>query len=897
MDDRKYPRISPSDLTPQNLVVTVNERLSRWLLLQHNGRMKKAGEKIWETPPISSLDAWVRESWKRSWSNKHVLNATQSQNLWENIIRKDYYTKNKDLLHLRGAAELAGQAYKLVKQYRLPESETVYKWTEESKAFHRWMKTYERNLQKLNSIDSSFLLDEFKIVQKQNSHLIPDQIILAGFDEIDPQLEDWLKFLETKNIQILFLSESFDQTSKKFEDISKNDNTQIRHFPDRLQEVTQCARWIRSIYSSDKTIGIIVPQLESYRPLINREFTSELSPESMFPWNESELPFNISKGTPLKNESAINLAIQVISAPSDFLPYKTFYSILTLPFLEGNKNEISGRMLLEKLLRRNNVVKVFLNQILEWEKKEKIPQLIIALQKLNEFLKNDSSLLPSVWAKRFSDLLKQMGWPFGDAVESNALYPLLEKWNECLDILASLDQITGKVSRFKAIDTLNTIIEIPYRKKSTEEPIQVVGLLESSGLEFDYLWVIGCDMKSLPAPPNPNPFIPMTIQKQNNLPHSTAERELNFAQHILSRLTTASPQIIFSYAKWDENSEQLLSTLLASTNELLLTPIIEVSNSPALQIKNSSELDIWEDKTEIPIFQEELLSIKGGHTILGNMAMCPFRAFAVHRLHTQKQDDPEIDIDAAKRGDLVHIAMELFWDEVKSHANLVNLDDEDKLVSQVRKNVNESIQKNIKHFFQQPNFTEMETDRIIWLILDWLQNDLSRPPFEVINTEESIDLKIDKLNLSLKIDRVDKTESGETVIIDYKTGKPNLTEWFQERLTQPQLPLYSLNKPASAIVFAVIKKNNCDFKGIAKTQDVIPDIHHDVYKKYTASTNWDDQMKLWGKNLIAISQNFTAGKLNVDPVDVKTTCKYCGLQSLCKIGEKVVFEVEAGSDG
>ena len=331
--------------------------------------------------------------------------------------------------------------------------------------------------------------------------------------------------------------------------------------------------------------------------------------------------------------------------------------------------------------------------------------------------------------------------------------------------------------------------------------------------------------------------------------------------------------------------------------ELKPTPIIEVSHSPALQIKNSSELEFWQDMTEIPIFQEELLSIKGGHTILGNMAMCPFRAFAVHRLHTQKQEDPEIDINAAKRGDLVHIAMELFWNEVKSQANLVKLDDEDKLVFQVRKSVNKSIQKNIKHFFHQPKFTEMETDRIICLILDWLQNDLSRPPFKVLNTEESIDLKIDKLNLSLKIDRVDKTELGETIIIDYKTGKPNLTEWFHDRLTQPQLPLYSLSKPASAIVFAVIKKNSCDFKGIAKTQDLIPDIHHDVYKKYTSTTSWEDQMKLWEENLNALSKNFTAGKLNVDPVDIKTTCKYCGLQSLCKIGEQAVIRIEDNSDG
>ena len=882
MDERKYGKASPTDLDETTLVLTVNERLSRWLQLQHNRRKKYSGAQIWSTPSIKSLDTWAREVWQSSWPNKHLLNATQSQSLWENIIRKDFYSDNNDLLHLRGAAELAGKAYKLIKQYRLPESETPYIWTEESQSFHRWMKEYESKLQKLNSIDSSSLIDELISLQKKDSQIIPEKIIFAGFDEINPQLDNWLRFLETNNVQIRFLT--------NINNIGQNNAVHVRHYSDRSQEVVQCARWIRSIYSEKKTIGIVVPELESYRPIINREFTSELSPQAMFPWNETELPFNISQGTSLKDESAIKLAILIISAPHDHLPYKTFYSFLTSPFIKGSEQEISGRIYLEKILRRNNILKIYFNKIEDWSNKESIPQVISFLKTLHEFLGNENPVLPSTWAKKISKLLKQVGWPFGDRDENNTLYPLLDKWNECLDTFASLDQIIGSINRKKAIDTLNKITEIPFRKKTPEEPIQVVGMLESSGLDFDYLWVMGCDMKSLPQPPSPNPFIPFNLQKQHDLPHSTAERELNFSQQIISRLLVASHKIVFSYAKWQDNSEQLLSPLLVSLDDKSPTPVIDKTHSPALQIENSSALEIWNDKSQIPVSNAELQTIKGGHSILGNMAMCPFRAFSIHRLHTQHWEDTEIDIDAAKRGDLVHKALELFWKDVKSHANLLRLSDEDGLVAQVKKNVNDAIKNNLKNFFHQPNFMLMEKERIQWLILDWLQNDLSRPPFTVQSTEEQINLNIDQLNLTLKIDRVDQTESGETVIIDYKTGKPNLSEWFQDRLTQPQLPLYSLNRPASAIVFAVVKKNSCDFKGIATNKDVIPDIRHDIYKKYSHANNWEDQMGLWKENLNNLSRDFIAGKLDVDPVDIKQTCKYCGLYGLCKIGEQEIFE-------
>lgn len=404
-------------------------------------------------------------------------------------------------------------------------------------------------------------------------------------------------------------------------------------------------------------------------------------------------------------------------------------------------------------------------------------------------------------------------------------------------------------------------------------------------------------MKSLPASPSPNPFLPMNLQKRHNLPHSTAERELNFSQHIIKRLTKASPNIVFSYAKWDNNNEQLLSPLLVQWQNFSPTKLIEINNSPDHQIKISSALELWKDQSQIPISQEELDSIKGGHTIIGNMAMCPFRAFSIHRLHTQNMEDAEVDIDSAKRGDLVHKAMELFWNEVKSHANLVKLYVDDNLASQVKKSVDEAININLKHFFHQPKFTDMETQRIIWLILDWLQNDLSRAPFKVISTEEQIKLKIDKLNITLKIDRIDQTDLGETVIIDYKTGKPNINEWFQDRMTQPQLPLYSLDRTTSAIVFAVIKKDNCSFKGIAKTADVIPDIHYDIYKKFSDSKIWEDQIILWKDKLNDLGKNFIAGILKVDPVDTKTTCKYCGLHSFCKIGEQETFELEENFDG
>ena len=37
-----------------------------------------------------------------------------------------------------------------------------------------------------------------------------------------------------------------------------------------------------------------------------------------------------------------------------------------------------------------------------------------------------------------------------------------------------------------------------------------------------------------------------------------------------------------------------------------------------------------------------------------------------------------------------------------------------------------------------------------------------------------------------------KKENGYYTIIDYKSGKPNINDWFGDRPKQPQLPLYCI---------------------------------------------------------------------------------------------------------
>ena len=64
------------------------------------------------------------------------------------------------------------------------------------------------------------------------------------------------------------------------------------------------------------------------------------------------------------------------------------------------------------------------------------------------------------------------------------------------------------VSRLRrmAADTL-------FQPETPDVPIQVLGELEATGMQFDHLWVMGLSDETWPRGPRPNPFLPVELQR------------------------------------------------------------------------------------------------------------------------------------------------------------------------------------------------------------------------------------------------------------------------------------------------------------------------------------------------------------------------------------------------
>ena len=147
------------------------------------------------------------------------------------------------------------------------------------------------------------------------------------------------------------------------------------------------------------------------------------------------------------------------------------------------------------------------------------------------------------------------------------------------------------------------------------------------------------------------------------------------------------------------------------------------------------------------------------------------------------------------------------------------------------------------------HFYRMETERLTDLLQEWIEMDLKRPEFKVLSMENKVTLKIAGLELNLRVDRMDESQDGHTLLIDYKTGKASPAGWFHERIQDPQLPLYHLHLHANTVLFAQIRKGNCSYKGVAQSASGISGVAVVGENDKSGFGSWDDLTEAWDARL------------------------------------------------
>jgi len=879
-------------------LVTASQRLARHLAASYGAAQQAQGVQVWEAPDFLPWHLWLERFWQESFglldadTPQLLLSDFQEQTLWEEVIRA---ADSEPLLQVPAAARSARDAWQLLHAWKLSIPRTQESASEDVSAFARWAKAYGQRCTSGNWLDSARLPDAVRNAIAAGRLAPPRALIIAGFDELTPQQDALLNAVRAAGVTVTPLTPA-DQTAR----------TARVGYDDRRAEIHAAAAWARAALESGQArIGVVVPDLSVQRAGIVRLFDEALLPAALLPGADVVRPYNVSLGEPLAAWPVIHTALLLLEFGTGSLPVARLGTLLRSPFLAGATSEASARAQLDALLRQEGEETVSISALLRRANAElakpqaAAPQLYAQLRAWRDAIPARSKqFVPSAWSEQFAALLKLAGWP-GDGQLDSDSHQAVMAWRELLAAFAAQDVVSTRHNYAEALSTLRRMAgERVFQPQTPAAPVQVLGLLEASGLDFDSLWVMGLDDESWPPSPRPNPFLPLELQRTRGLPHASAERELEFARRLTERLAASAGSVVFSHPLNAGDEKRRASPLLQAFPELLPNDFPAPHPGLASHLFAARAIETLSDEQAPALALGS--QVKGGTRLFQYQAACPFRAFATLRLDARAPEEPEPGLDAKARGMLLHSALEALWNTLGSHAALCGMA-EDALMNAIGTAVHAALEELARDRSQTltGRFREIEARRLTRLLRAWLEEEKARAPFKVVAAEQKATIKLGGLVVEGRMDRVDELEDGTRVILDYKSGKTSIKSWEGERPDEPQLPLYAIDmrqrQPVAAALFAQLRAGELAFNGLAARTGIAPK----VKPAGDSEAAWQAQLDAWQTTLTTLAEAFRAGDARVDPKKFPQTCEHCGLQALCRVHERhpEIVEDESGGEG
>ena len=334
---------------------------------------------------------------------------------------------------------------------------------------------------------------------------------------------------------------------------------------------------------------------------------------------------------------------------------------------------------------------------------------------------------------------------------------------------------------FKAWLFLEDMIEettLPIER--SQSPIQILGMLETTGLDFTDLWICGMEHENFPSAVSANLLLPSKTRREYDLPRSSPQQELEFAQARINAWLASSENTIFSFARDTEISkDNSLTTLLSKHNSIVQEPIGGKTLNPFFS-SQGVEMEQYTDEHGSSI-QEPLL--KGGTRRLSIHQECNFKSFAEFQLKLRPIEEISLLTGPLERGTILHEILHTLRSEKESTKNYLEI---------TPKSIRLFCKKILEKNDQLPrSFRTAEINRLSTMIESFLELERSRLPFKTVALEKRFILELGDIQIEIRVDRIDSNETG-MFVFDYKSSNRSISQGSIATSRDLQLPAYSL---------------------------------------------------------------------------------------------------------
>ena len=896
------------------LVVTASDRAARALELAFHRARRAEGLAAWPAPNILDWMSFAQAEWeKRALDGRLLLNPAQEQSLWADLAGADRQMATLLEGPRHRLAALAMEAHSLLCDYapRYLKGNARSAWQQDEAVFSGWLTAFDQTCRAGNLLSPARLpleliplLEDTSISEElsrapsfrlfsgpprrsvgnhepQSTAVQPNSadrtdrppLLLAGFDRILP-------------VQRAFFDAWGPWRQAALDDpASKID---FHEACDAQAELTACALWCSRKLAANPSARLLVVTQDATnrRGEIERAFLSHTGPAA-------SPRFEFSLGVPLSQVAlpkSAHLLLRWLSVP--LAEHELDWLLYT-----GHAADPEESLALQthmRALRRRSLARPTwtLTGFIGRQSGQPLPAAWVARMSedqrlLAEFARRPQT--PLEWAELVPRLLADAGWP-GTRPLSSAEFQAIRRWNQTLETCASLAFDGRRVPWPEFLSALaRALDETLFAPESRDAPIQIAGPTESAGLTADAVWFLGADEDAWPPRGATHPLLPPEVQREAGMPHATPQLDWDLAHSITTRLIASTPEVHFSYAKQNAIAEARPSRLIAQLAgpPQPLPPELTAPPSPSPQTVT------FEDFSQIP-YVAAATKVEGGASVLTAQSQCPFKAFATARLAAQSWDAAEAGLTASQRGTLLHAVLHAVWagppGGIRSHDDLLHLNDRSSFVA---RHVQLALQQEIRSDLRQRmprRYLELEEQRLIRLVAEWLDYEATRIEFAVTETEAERTIHIAGLTFDLRLDRIDRLNDNSLLVIDYKSGDVSPKSWELPRPDDVQLPLYAgfalgPNEELGGLVFAKVRAGDLEFDGRVGDAKAtllagLSSGSKLVKKKFSAELLID-----WRDHIEQLAKDFLAGRAEVDPREYPKTCERCGLQTLCRIQE------------
>lgn len=962
-----------------HLILTPNQRLASRIQTSHGIYCRERGKKVVATPLVLSLNSWIEQCWGELLLNASALalefkplTVSQELLLWEQVVGQS--NLGAALLRPAATAQQAAGAYRTMVEWQQDFADEslrqLFSADDDSHTFLGWVESFEALCAEGGWMSGTRRIERI-IAGMQNGDIeTVGSIVGIGFEDIAP-------------LQSALLAAAGNFEHLQYQ--PEAGSVTVCSCDSAKQELQAAAVWAKQVLRNDPeaTVAIVVPDLAQQRHTVQRILLEVFDPGFNQPLSGEQqnlrrsLPFNFSAGYPLLEAPLIQSALDLLALNQPAVDVGTVEAVLLSPFVcldpsdaeevsqllalvrQDRDFTISGSRLRHLATRAGDYVaknradrgrisadpdepNTESNAEANPEPSDENWHFSDALQtQATLFRAGPGSNDPDIfeWIKLLQKLLQAVGWPGKRALDSIE-FQQMQHWELALQEMLSLSSIVdvkgGKMNFAQLLTRLRGILSRQiFQPQTADSALQVLGTLEAGGLQFSHIWLQSMSEQQWPPAPQPNPLLPFSLQRDCRMPHATASRELEYASNLSARFIRSAGQIIVSHAKLIDENPAAVSGLfrsypIKSIDQLLGRPLEALL--PFIEIRRR-HLESAKHETLHPGDGPALSDrekVRGGSSLLSSQSACGFRAYAKHRLGLRELPEPELGLSARDRGSLVHRALELCWETLKNQQGLLQLDSsqQDKLVGEVAEYALAELSQR-RSTRLGPRYHELEKQRLQRLLNDWLEVEKGRADFSVESLESRKVFLLGELELETRVDRIDRLADGSLLIIDYKTGKCSINQWWGERPDDPQLPLYSMltEKPvlngedsvnagdeseSKSVVKSSVVKNTEDqtsevqdlqsannVGGIAFAQVTIdgsrikgvgaealsePSVQwQDKVKTDAGVLDWPQLKQHWTRVLTSLAEDFIAGKAAVEPKNPPQTCQYCELSSVCRV--------------